>query len=222
MSIIDTLITDRTIYDARRWARLNAIGWDKMTDVERHEWAYGNSNIYWADGETITCLDGEIIVDGVSNKGAYNDIDLNRVEEAAGYLSRLLKSLPESLREYAESIGVAWDDDFDMPYAPEKYGIETKTDWAGDDTTPPEEMERYLANVALLRTALDYRTDALPESMEDLTYSGANAIEKALVGLSDGLDELEEGRRGLIENVVASFRQSGQFTFWSGSFPLPV
>ena len=66
MSIIDTLITDRTEADADRVLELSAKGWAGMTAAEREEFAAGM-------------------------KGSYNATDLNRVNAAMEYLeSRLV------------------------------------------------------------------------------------------------------------------------------------
>lgn len=66
MSIIDTLITDRTQADVNRVLTLSAKGWAAMTAAEREEFAAGM-------------------------KGAYNATDLNRVNAAMEYLeSRLV------------------------------------------------------------------------------------------------------------------------------------
>lgn len=65
MSIIDTLITDRTNADVQRWESLKSKGWSGMTDAEKAEWAAGM-------------------------KGAYNYTDLNRVTEAMDYINEQL------------------------------------------------------------------------------------------------------------------------------------
>ena len=83
MSIIDTLITDRTQADEERVEELAAKGYDAMTAEEKSEW------------------DGEM-------KGAYDASDLNRVESAVAYLAELLVLLPSELKEYAASKGVAF------------------------------------------------------------------------------------------------------------------
>ena len=62
MSIIDTLITDRTQADVDRVLELSAKGWAGMSPEERAEWSAGL-------------------------KGAYNASDLNRVREAMEYLA---------------------------------------------------------------------------------------------------------------------------------------
>lgn len=61
MSIIDTLIYDRTAADIARWLDLRNKGYSAMTDSERAEWDAGM-------------------------KGAYNATDLNRVGAALNYL----------------------------------------------------------------------------------------------------------------------------------------
>lgn len=68
MSIIDTLITDRTQADVSYVARLAAKGWSGMTEDEKSQWLMGL-------------------------KGAYNASDLNRVNSAMSYLVRELYSI---------------------------------------------------------------------------------------------------------------------------------
>lgn len=64
MSIIDTLVTDRTQSDITQWRALHDRGWANMTADEKAEWSAGM-------------------------KGAYNATDLNRVNEALIYLRDL-------------------------------------------------------------------------------------------------------------------------------------
>lgn len=67
MSIIDTLITDRTQADVNRVLTLSAKGWAGMSAEEQAEWSAGL-------------------------KGAYNATDLNRVREAMEYLAGVFES----------------------------------------------------------------------------------------------------------------------------------
>lgn len=62
MSVIDTLITDRTLADFTRWLTLRNKGYANMTTAERAEW------------------------DAANMKGAYNTSDLNRVGAAMNYI----------------------------------------------------------------------------------------------------------------------------------------
>lgn len=114
-------------------------------------------------------------------KGCYNYIDLNRVEEWCKYLSDLLNS----------------------------YGyvnlINEKTDWNVNDIQTVEQMARYLNNVKILMETFILKKDTpkLPDTINKLTYSQANDIEKILYDINELIDKME-----------AIFRYSG--TFYSG------
>ena len=86
----------------------------------------------------------------IHSKGAYNATDLNRVENAVKELSDYLK-----------------------------LGLVTKTDWSISDIPTREEMTRYLNNIKKVARALKGGF-TLPESMDYLTYQGANDIEKTV------------------------------------------
>ena len=67
MSIISTLVTDRTAADVARWLYLRNKGYSDMSEAERAEWDAGM-------------------------KGAYNVADLNRVGTALNHLRDVLAS----------------------------------------------------------------------------------------------------------------------------------
>ena len=185
MSIIDTLITDRTQGDEERVEELAAKGYDAMTAEEKEEW------------------DGEM-------NGAYDASDLNRVESAVAYLAELLVLLPRELKEYAASKGVAFDAFFDVPYDAAAYALTTKTDWAELDSPTPEQMARYIENVKALRSALDYATSDLPGSMDNLDIDGANAIEKALKGLDEAISAFDAKTKVNLDNTASVWIYSGE------------
>ena len=185
MSIIDSLITDRTQPDEERVEELAAQGYDAMTAEEKAEW------------------DGEM-------KGAYDASDLNRVESAVAYLAELLVLLPSELKEYAASKGVAFDAFFDVPYDAAVYTLTTKTDWGELDSPPPRQMARYIKNVKALRSALDYATSDLPGSMDNLTIDGANAIEKALKGLDEAISAFNAKTKVNLDNTASVWSYSGE------------
>lgn len=181
------LITDRTQADVDRVAALAAKLYDNMSAAEKAEW------------------NGEM-------KGAYNVSDLNRVESAVKYLANLLVSLDTTLKDYAASEGVAWDNYFDLPYSISTYsGITTKTTWAESDFPTLSQMSRYLSNVKTLTAALSASYPALPSSMTDLTYAGANAIERALEVVGSAILAMRESKEHEIDNTAASFVYSGEF-----------
>lgn len=94
---------------------------------------------------------------GYASLGAYNCTDLNRVEGA--------------VKELAATLGII---------------VNTKTDWAYHDVfTRTYGDNVYIGNVAKVRNAalaLDpsLTFPALPDTMRNFTYEGANAIEKNL------------------------------------------
>ena len=182
---IPYLITDRKQADADRVAALALMDYESMSDTERAEWDSGL-------------------------KGAYNASDLNRVESAVAYLDEALRVLPVELREYAANLDVAWDEYFDVPYEPNAYEVSTKQDWTMKDIPTPADMDRYLANVIKLRNALQFASDALPQTMNDLRWQGANAIESALKNLDTAIALFKENTQIMIVNTAAAWAYSGE------------
>ena len=123
-------------------------------------------------------------------KGCYNYIDLNRVEEWCKYLSDLLNS----------------------------YGyvnlIDEKTNWNVNDIQTVEQMERYLKNVkTLIETfAIKKDTPNLPETMNKLTYSQANDIEKILFDINNLIQYTEKNF------VFSGVANCGQNRLWQQRF----
>lgn len=97
-------------------------------------------------------------------KGTYGYADLNRVEQAVAELCSLATRLDIH------------------------QNLTTKTDWGlpgtfSADTWPTaEQMARYLGNVRALCDAISLQA-SLPETMEHLTFEGANEIENALLSV---------------------------------------
>ena len=173
MSIIDSLVYDRTDADVHRWTLLNAKSLSDMTADEKAMWLAGM-------------------------KGSYNASDLNRVESAMGYLSGMLQQLPITLEQYRDLYKVAASNIFDVPYEVSDIIITTKTNWAITDIPTPADMSRYTSNLKKLCNALEFQHPALPSSMSNLTYGNANAIESALRKLYDAILEFEEHIKSLI------------------------
>lgn len=182
---ISLLITDRTATDVAIVKQLAAKGFDNMTTAEQTQW-----------------------LDGL--KGAYNATDLNRVESAVLYLSNALADLPTVISDYAASKGVAWDSIYNVPYDPTAYTVTTKTDWRHTDIPLPSDMVRYLANIVLLRSALNFNTVDLPPDMDNLTYTEANAIERVLFDLDGAINALQTLLIGYINNAALAWFYSGE------------
>lgn len=174
------LITDRTREALERVIELS--GKDYMTEMSAEE------QEEWRDGM----------------KGAYNASDLNRVEKAVDALAKLLRELITELKGYAAQNQIGWDAFYAPPFDPDEMHPTTKRNWTVRDIPAPADMERYLSNIKLLRSALAYNTDALPATMENLTLSGANAIEKALFALDGAIIIFSTDMRMMIDKAVAA------------------
>lgn len=113
-------------------------------------------------------------------KGAYNVSDLNRVGHNVKYLAELLS-------EYGYSVTVS-----------------PKVDWQTDDIPCVADMVAYLSDVEAIKAAF-YGTTPLPESMNNLTVTAANNIEKLLL-------EIET----YINRMIQGFRKCGTFKAGQG------
>lgn len=94
-------------------------------------------------------------------KGCYNAADLNRVGEWCEYLAGLFRA-----QGYMVQVNI-------------------KTDWAMTDFPAETAMALFLGNVQGLRQAYTVMpsTPPLPPSMNNLTFSGANSIEKNIADM---------------------------------------
>lgn len=96
-------------------------------------------------------------------KGTYNASDLNRVGNAVAYVA-----------------GRLTDAGYLVPVSP-------KIDWTDSDIPKKSDMQTYLEDVEILRSALTVlpETPEVPEDMEGLTYEEANDIERILLAVDD-------------------------------------
>lgn len=168
MSVIDTLITDRTATDVQYIKALNAKGWADMTAFEREYWLGELAPLYASDG-LLEASDGQLYTsDGDGTvRGAYNAADLNRVGAACAYLYALFISLGYSVPSYAA----------------------LKTDWTVTDIPTAAQMTTYLNTVAALKAVWTAET-ALPATMSKIDYADANNIEALLVEVDGQITRL--------------------------------
>lgn len=178
MSILDTLITDRTQADVDRAKSLCLKG-ANMTPEELAEF--------------LTAL-----------KGMYNYTDLNRVETAVDYVADELVQADTDIRQYAVDLGVAWDDVFAVPYDPADYSLTVKTDWAVTDIPTATQMARYISNLKLIQASIPDSSNAwIPDSMNMVNWENANDIEKLLIDIDKAVALLVEVKKGLIRSALA-------------------
>lgn len=158
MSIIDSLVTNRTAEDKTRVEELTAKGLAGMTAEELEFYLHGASEALEALDGPLEASDGPLYAyDGVV-RGAYRAGDWNRVVAAVDYVAGRLQSCGNAVEVY-----------------PGK-------EWTNGDTPDASDMRRYLDNVAALRAVLAVlpTTPDVPPDMEGLTYQEANNIEQIL------------------------------------------
>lgn len=104
-----------------------------------------------------------------TKKGSYNASDMNRVSAAAEYVRGIIRSFGYTLPD----------------------GVKRR--WAENDIPDAAELDRHLADV-LSVDVLDYAAEKLilPQSMNRLTYEGANTIEKFLKMIGEAAERIPE------------------------------
>lgn len=109
-------------------------------------------------------------------KGAYNSTDLNRVQSAARYIQERMKSIG-----YEVTLSDA------------------KT-WTQQDFPTKRDMGTYLDDIRAIRNviAVMSTTPLVPDSMDNFTYVGANAIEQILLDVNT-----------MLTNIISCFVYSG-------------
>lgn len=140
------LVTDRTQQDVDRVKVLARKGWENMTPEEQSEWKNGL-------------------------KGAYNSIDLNRVQSAVRYL-----------QDRFAGVG----------YSVELSELKT---WTEQDVPTLTELRNYLADVGAIRNVLTLlkTTPTVPDTMVGFTYVKANNIEQILLDVDTLLSNMIAG-----------------------------
>lgn len=182
MSILETLITDRTSADVANVRTLTKKGWASMTAAEQAAWLAGL-------------------------RGAYNASDLNRVGEAVGYVVAYLNGMQATLDAYREQYDVAAAAVYNVTW--DTITVTVKTDWTIDDIPTQSQMAAYLANVDAASSAITI-SRSLPDSMSRLTYVGANEIERVLLAEHDAAQDFEAAVKDAIERTAATFVYCGQ------------
>lgn len=191
MSVIDTLIFDRTQADVDRvYALKQKIltgGLTSLTAEEKAEYMGGM-------------------------RGAYNATDLNRVGQAVSYLADRFTDLPGELETYREEKGVADDELYHVPYDPSTVVVSPKQNWTVADIPTNSQVQIYLNNLLVLRRQLVLPADApmVPTSLNNLTFDTANQIEYLLWLVNAALVEVENDLYGKIDRAAESFWYAGE------------
>ena len=180
MSVIDTLISNRTAADVALVKQLAAIGYANMTTAQKNQW------------------DTDL-------KGAYNASDMNRVGEAINYLVAELNQYYQYTWDQCESMDIAWDEYWSPTHWEPSWhilSITARTNWGAGGIPQAEDLEEYLSQVREVTSMIALTPYTLPTTMEYLTYEGANQIEEllsaehyAVIGYADYMYELMNGTR---------------------------
>lgn len=179
------MVTDRTLSDVEIAKSLIRRGFQNLTNSEKEAFLLGL-------------------------KGAYNYTDVNRVEGVIECLSTRLYNVPSEIKNYANSLQVAWDKLFSVEYDKTKYlEVIVKKDWKIQDAFSESDRQRYMSNIFLVVSAL-LNTDDLPKTLKALTHLGANKIEKSLEDVDISLKKLQKDKETLIFNTSKSWLYSGE------------
>ena len=188
MSVMDTLVTDRTAADVALVKQLAGIGYDNMTTAQKNQWA---SNL----------------------KGAYNNSDLNRVGEAINYLVAELNDRYYYTWNLCDDLGVGWDE----YWTPEHWdpnwhflSITARTDWGASGIPQADTLTTLLAQVYEVTSMILLLNRLLPTSMAYLTYEGANQIETALLSEHIAVAEYSNAMNDMVNNTQKGYYYSGE------------
>lgn len=185
MSVIDTLIFDRTASDVQRIAALISASQKRsLTDAELQKWNAHNV------------------------RGAYNAEDLNRVGEAAIYVNAYLSTVQDSIDAYRESLGVASDAIFIAPIKAPAGDIAPRLDFARGDH--PTVILADASNTMHAAAVVAERADiTLEVDVARMTYHNANDVERALYDAYHHGKNAEEKRKDKADRIAAAWYYSG-------------
>lgn len=192
MSVIDTLITDRTQADVD-WVK-RVISGDFYRGGGLRPTRNGSFN-------PSATLRAEYMA---GMKGAYNYTDLNRVGNAVLFIKDRVQSLLDGIDVYNQSHP-------ERRFSTQIRGSllsqihDVKTDWSVEDIPNQIQMNTYVSNVRSLITAVfamqaSIMLQKVPKTMNALTYVEANGIEHALVVANDRVGAVEAQFEAFIGN----------------------
>jgi hypothetical protein len=181
--ILDELITDRT-----------------ERDVERAKALLSKPYSEWSEEERTKFEDGM--------KGAYNVSDLTRVGNATSFLAKYLAKIRKEIILYMDANQVAVQTAIN-PYIDEDIANVSVKSWAVDEIPSASKLGAYLDAVNLVVSQMKQNWGT-PETINKLTYRGANAIEKALISQKDKADEIEAELKDRVDRTVSAFIYSDE------------
>ena len=215
------LITDRTAADLQRlrelFAEIEATATPTAAQLDELKNGLDPKMIDPDKIQFIGLGNDPLFLLGQNQNGSYGAADLNRVGTAINSLVAVLAQLPTDIETYAAAKGVAWDVLYEVPYTPPV--ITARTDWVmedenstfdADNSPTTSYMGAYLGYVKTLRSCIAAAYPNLPESMENLDYNGANAIERVLFMVDEAAAAEEARLKALIDHAAKSWFYSAE------------
>jgi hypothetical protein len=95
------------------------------------------------------------------------------------------------------------------PYIDEDIANVSVKSWAVDEIPSASKLGAYLDAVNLVVSQMKQNWGT-PETINKLTYRGANAIEKALISQKDKADEIEAELKDRVDRTVSAFIYSDE------------
>jgi len=193
MSILNTLIFDRTIDDVRR-----------LQELKRKFMSTG------LDDEELR----EYMNDRAGMKGAYNASDLNRVGEALGYIAGRMRSAADDIAEIVRRHGheqFSWAFFFGVEHNPSAARITPRNNWRIEDIPRLGQITRLLDDLRGIRQQLNMPATAppVPASLDGMNYATANDIERLLFEMDIRLSAVEANITDVKGRFGAEFRYTG-------------
>ena len=206
------LITDRTQADVNRANDINKKVYAAWAS------AAANATDYSAVIDPVqvaesTLTDAEFAEWLAGLKGAYNYTDLNRVGSAVSQIAELIKTMPSEVEAYRKQKEVYYSADFLVSYNPDDVSVTPKTDWLMTDPVTPAAMTEYLRNVSNVRKLFPEGCPTVPNSMDRLTFSKANDIEKILETVHSSASALKQNLLGKIDQAALDGTLWDKYTY---------
>ena len=164
-------ITDRRKEDVELLDRLYQVPYQEWDEEYKGIWS-GDLQPYYAKDGWYDAADGMYLVAGDGNvRGAYNEQDLNRVQDA--------------VEELAETFH-------------EKHGLmielEALPTWTKSDIPDSARMGKFIRNAKKIRDAMA-PDNVIPTTMANLNYVGANRLEQMLIDADKRINRIEKAWR---------------------------
>lgn len=185
MTIIDTLIFDRTAADTAKLQALEAAAMVRtLTDEELAEW---NAAVV---------------------RGAYNAEDLNRIGTAVVFADAYLSGVQDAIDAYRASLGVADEYIFDAHIKPPEEVIIPRQDWSRvESPLMADDIAQTMRAARVTAARIGVALAQMDTSR--MTYADANAVERAIYDAYRRAEDAEKTRKDKAGRIAKGWYFSG-------------